>query len=152
DDAAAILGYDLLDVCVNGPAARLGSTVVSQPAIFVASLAALEQLRATQPGAEKDVTAAAGLSLGEDTALVCAGAMSFADGLRVVKARGEAMQAAADASPGAMASVLLLDAARVAELCEQAKAAGPVQIANYLCPGNVAVSGARPSVEAVEKL
>jgi [acyl-carrier-protein] S-malonyltransferase len=152
DEAAAVLGYDLLDVCVNGPAERLNSTVVSQPAIFVASLAALEQLRAAQPDVEKDVTAAAGLSLGEYTALVFAGALSFADGLRVVKARGEAMQAAAAARPGAMASVLLLDAAKVAALCEQAKAAGPVQIANYLCPGNLAVSGALPAVEAVEKL
>src|SRR3954464_10244305 len=90
DEAAAVLGYDLLDVCVNGPAERLNATVVSQPAIFVAGLAALEQLRATQPDAEAGVTAAAGLSLGEYTALVFAGALSFADALRVVKARGEA--------------------------------------------------------------
>src|SRR6201999_2636554 len=63
--ASAVLGYDLLDVCVNGPAERLNATDVSQPAIFVAGLAALEQLKATQPDAAKDVVATAGLSLGE---------------------------------------------------------------------------------------
>src|SRR5262245_55486008 len=67
DDAAAILGYSLIDVCVNGPAERLNSTVISQPAIFVASLAALEKLRQEKPDAEKEVIASAGLSLGEYT-------------------------------------------------------------------------------------
>src|SRR5688572_18846532 len=80
DRASAVLGYDLLDVSVNGPAERLNATDVSQPAIFVASLAALEQLKATEPDTLKDVVAAAGLSLGEYTALVYAGAMSFDDG------------------------------------------------------------------------
>src|SRR5262249_32059513 len=83
-EASAVLGYDLLGVCVNGPADRLNATDVSQPAIFVASLAALEQLKATEPDAANDVVATAGLSLGEDTALVFAGAMSFADGLKGV--------------------------------------------------------------------
>ena len=90
DRASAVLGYDLLSVCVNGPADRLNATDVSQPAIFVASLAALDQLRATQPEALSAVTATAGLSLGEYTALVFAGALSFDDGLKVVKARGGA--------------------------------------------------------------
>src|SRR5919112_5459951 len=94
DQASEALGYDLLDLCVNGPAERLNATDVSQPAIFVASLAALEQLKATEPAALDGVTATAGLSLGEYTALVFAGALSFADGLRVVQARGRAMQAA----------------------------------------------------------
>src|SRR6478672_5958381 len=80
DQASAVLGYDLLAVCVNGPAERLNATDVSQPAIFVASLAALEQLKAAQPGVLDDVVAVAGLSLGEYTALVFAGALSFADG------------------------------------------------------------------------
>src|SRR5438105_4653909 len=109
DEAAAILGYDLLDLCANGPAEKLNSTVVSQPAIFVASLAALESLRASDPAAETTCVATAGLSLGEYTALVFAGALSFADGVRLVKRRGEAMQAAADATPSAMLSVLGLD-------------------------------------------
>src|SRR5438105_2871248 len=91
DEATAILDYNLLEVCEKGPIERLNSTAVSQPAIFVASLAALESLRAADPSAEADCVATAGLSLGEYTALVCAGALSFRDGVRLVKRRGEAM-------------------------------------------------------------
>src|SRR5205809_8143338 len=83
DQAAAILGYDLREVCEKGPAERLNSTVVSQPAIFVASLAALDGLRASEDKAEADCVATAGLSLGEYTALVFAGAMTFEEGLRL---------------------------------------------------------------------
>src|SRR5258708_167118 len=137
--AAQILGYDLLAVGVNGPAERLNATVVSQPAIFVSSLAALESLRQSDPAAEATCVAAAGLSLGEYTALVFAGALGFADGLRLVQKRGEAMQAASDANPGAMVSVLGLERPQVEELCVQASAAGKVQVANLLCPGNVVV-------------
>src|SRR3954468_20162571 len=124
DQASQTLGYDLLDVCTNGPAERLNATDVSQPAIFVASLAALEQLKATQPDALNDVVAAAGLSLGEYTALVFAGAMSFADGLKVVKARGEAMQAAAVATPSGMVAVIGLDVPAVEALAAEARSAG----------------------------
>ncbi|MFM7159601.1 MAG: acyltransferase domain-containing protein, partial [Planctomycetaceae bacterium] len=102
--AAEILGYDLLELCLQGPKERLDSTVISQPAIFVTSLAALAQLQATQPEVVAGASLAAGLSLGEYTALVCAGALSFADGLRLVQRRGEAMQAAADANPSGMVS------------------------------------------------
>src|SRR5947208_4737852 len=94
--AAAILGYDLLDVCTSGPAERLNATDVSQPAIYVASLAALESLKQSDPPAIESCAGAAGLSLGEYTALTFAGALSFEDGLRVVQKRGEAMQAAAE--------------------------------------------------------
>src|ERR1700730_18634090 len=94
-DASALLGYDLLDICANGPAERLDATVISQPAIFVASLAALEALRKATPELVAEVVAVAGLSLGEYPALVFAGTMDFADGLRVVQQRGRAMQAAA---------------------------------------------------------
>jgi len=97
--ASAILGYDLLDVCTNGPAEKLSATDVSQPAIFVASIAALEQLKVTEPDAVADVVATAGLSLGEYTALAFAGALSFEDGVKLVQARGRAMQDAADATP-----------------------------------------------------
>ena len=151
DEAAAILGYDLAAVCWKGPKERLDATVVSQPALFVASLAALEALRQEQPAAADHCVAAAGLSLGEYTALAFAEALSFADGLRVVKARGEAMQAAADASPGGMVSILGLDAATVEELCNAAAPAGLIRIANLLCPGNTVVSGAVAACEAVEK-
>jgi [acyl-carrier-protein] S-malonyltransferase len=149
-DASAVLGYDLLDVCVNGPAERLNATDVSQPAIFVASLAALEQLKATEPDAFGDVVATAGLSLGEYTALVFAGAMSFADGLKVVKARGEAMQAAAEATPSAMVAVIGLDVPEVESLVAEARPAGTLEIANYLCPGNTVVSGSLPAISKLE--
>src|SRR5205823_861971 len=94
DDAAAILGYDLLDVCTKGPAERLNATDVSQPALYVASLAALESLKQSDPAAVEACAGAAGLSLGEYTALPFAGALDFADGLRVVQQRGRAMRAA----------------------------------------------------------
>jgi [acyl-carrier-protein] S-malonyltransferase len=152
DQAADVLGYRLIDVCAAGPAERLNATVVSQPAIFVASLAALESLRATYPSAEADCVAAAGLSLGEYTALVFAGALTFADGLRVVQRRGQAMQAAADATPSGMVSVLGLERDKVEELCAAARAAGTVELANLLCPGNIAVSGTKEALETVERL
>src|SRR5262245_12891042 len=113
DRASAVLGYDLLGVCTNGPADRLNATDVSQPAIFVASLAALEVLKQSEPEAESSVVATAGLSLGEYTALVFAGTLSFDDGLKIVRERGLAMQAAAVATPSGMVSALLLDADKV---------------------------------------
>src|SRR5262249_4188985 len=152
DEAADLLGYDLADVCWNGPAERLNATVISQPALFVSSLAALEALKASDPAAVSACTAAAGLSLGEYTALVFAGALSFRDGLRVVQRRGEAMQAAADATPSGMVSVLLLEPAKVEELCARARSFGLIQIANLLCPGNLVVSGAKAACAEVERL
>ena len=148
DRASAALGYDLLDACVSGPADRLNSTAVSQPAIFVASLAALEQLRVSHPDAEAELVATAGLSLGEYTALVFAGAMSFDDGLAVVKARGEAMQAAADATPSGMAAVIGLDAAEVEALAAEAG----LEVANYLCPGNTVVSGPKAGLDRLDQI
>jgi [acyl-carrier-protein] S-malonyltransferase len=152
DQASAVLGYDLLALCANGPAERLNATDVSQPAIFVASLAALDSLKQTEPDAAKDVVAAAGLSLGEYTALVFAGAMSFADGLTVVHERGRAMQAAADATKSGMVSALLLDADRVGELVVETKSAGRIWVANYLCPGNTVLSGEAAAIDVAEKL
>lgn len=152
DQAGEILGYNLLDVCAGGPAERLNSTVVSQPAIYVASLAALEGLRAKEPALEADVVAAAGLSLGEYTALAFAGAFTFADGLRLVQKRGEAMQAAADATPSGMVSVLGIAEEKVEELCAKARTAGRVQIANLLCPSNIVVSGDKAACDEVERI
>jgi [acyl-carrier-protein] S-malonyltransferase len=152
DQAGTILGYNLLEVCTQGPAERLNSTAVSQPAIFVASLAALESLRQSEPGAESSCAATAGLSLGEYTALVFAGAMTFADGLRLVQKRGEAMQAAADATPSGMVSVLGLDQAKVEELCARARSAGQVEVANLLCPANIVISGTKVACDEVERL
>lgn len=152
DQAAEVLGYSLIDLCARGPAERLNSTAVSQPAIFVTSLAALESLRASDPGAVEQCQGAAGLSLGEYTALTFAGSLTFVDGLRVVQRRGEAMQAAADATPSGMVSVLGVEPARIEELCAAARAQGTMEIANLLCPGNIVVSGAKVACDAVERL
>ena len=150
--ASAALGYDLLAVCTTGPAERLSATDVSQPAIFVASLAALEQLKATHPDAPGDVVAAAGLSLGEYTALVFAGALSFADGLKVVQARGKAMQEAAVATPSGMIAVIGMDVPEVEALVAEAKSAGKIEVANYLCPGNTVVSGSLAALDKLEEI
>jgi len=152
--ASDILGYDLLAI---DDKAKLDTTAVSQPAIFVASMAAVEKLRASEGGAEVVDAAnmAMGLSLGEYTALCFAGAISFEDGVKITKARGEAMQAASEAASSGMVSVIGLDKEKVAELCTAAsEAAGgeSVAIANFLCPGNYACSGAMPAVEKVMEM
>lgn len=152
DQASEILGYDLAQLCFEGPAEKLDTTEVSQPAIYVTSLACLEVLRAEQPDVVASCSQTAGLSLGEYTALVFADAMSFADGLRVVQKRGQAMQAAANATPSGMVSILLLDREKVLALCEQARDAGQIQIANNLCPGNIVVSGAKAACEKIATL
>jgi [acyl-carrier-protein] S-malonyltransferase len=152
DDAAQVLGFDLADLCFNGPAEKLNSTVNSQPALFIASLAALESLKLSDPAAVATCTATAGLSLGEYTALVFAGALHFPDGLRLVQKRGEAMQAAADATPSSMVSVIGLDQAKVEELCVAGRGHGRLEIANLLCPGNIALSGTLPACEAAVKI
>lgn len=187
EQASDILGYDLLQVCAEGPKEKLDSTAVSQPAIFVSSLAAIEKLRSEEgdvrpcshtihttrnlcftiyiyiyisvqivQDAVNKANVAAGLSLGEYTALTYAGAMSFEDGLKLVELRGQSMQAAADAKPSGMVSVIGLSADKVAELCEAATAEvgadKGVKIANYLCNGNYAVSGGIEGCEAVQKL
>lgn len=141
--AEQVLGYDLAQVCFEGPAAELDSTVRSQPALFVCGLAAVEVLRAADPQRVAECQAAAGLSLGEYTAMTFAGALDFESALRVVQRRGEAMQAASDAAPSGMVSILGMEVSAVERLCEEARRPGEVlQIANYLCPGNVVISGA----------
>lgn len=155
DEASAILGYDLLQVCVDGPKEKLDSTVVSQPAIFVASMAAVEKLRQEEGQSAVDAaTCAMGLSLGEYSALCFADAISFADGVKITKARGEAMQAASDAVDTGMVSVIGLDKEKVAELCAAAsdKSGKKIQIANYLCSGNYAVSGASEACAVVNEI
>ena len=149
DRASTLLGYDLADVCLNGPVEKLNSTAVSQPAIFTASCAALETLKAEKPETFAAIEAAAGLSLGEYTALVFAGALSFDDGLKLVQKRGAAMQSAADAAAGGMVSILGLDAEKVEALCDQTRQDDVLRVANYLCPGNYAVSGAAAACERV---
>ena len=150
--ASDILGYDLAELCERGPADKLDRTDYSQPALYVCSLAAVETLRTTDPARVDAVDVAAGLSLGEYTALVFAGAMSFEDGLRVVKQRGEAMQQAAEATDSGMVAALMLTADQIDAVIENASEAGRIQIANYLCPGNTVLSGERAAIERATEL
>ena len=149
--ASEILGYDLAHLCAQGPAEKLNTTDHSQPALFVASLAALESLKASDPQTVDACTATAGLSLGEYTALVFAGVMSFEDGLRVVQQRGSAMQAAAQQADSTMVSLLGLSTDDVQQLVDSCREDGEVlQIANYLCPGNIVISGSRTACERIQ--
>ncbi|MBT4694285.1 MAG: ACP S-malonyltransferase [Planctomycetaceae bacterium] len=149
--ASEILGYDLAQLCAQGPAEKLNTTDHSQPALFVASLAALESLKASDPQTVDACTATAGLSLGEYTALVFAGVMSFEDGLRVVQQRGSAMQAAAQQADSTMVSLLGLSTDDVQQLTDSCREDGEVlQIANLLCPGNIVVSGSRTACERIQ--
>lgn len=150
--ASKIVGYDLARVCFEGPAEDLDSTVISQPAIFVTSLAALESLRAEAPDVVLSCEATAGLSLGEYTALVFAGVLEFEDGVWLVQKRGEAMQDASDATPGGMVSILGMERSQVESLCEQARGEETLQIANLLCPGNIVISGSLRACERAAEL
>ncbi|HUY93306.1 MAG TPA: ACP S-malonyltransferase [Pirellulales bacterium] len=152
DRASEILGYDLAQLCFEGPAEKLDSTVYSQPALFVTSLAALEQLRERSPEVVESCAGAAGLSLGEYTALVFAGVLDFEAGLRVVQQRGEAMQAAADATPSGMVSILGLEREGVEALCDKARDEEILQIANFLCPGNLAISGHKAACQRAAEM
>ena len=148
--ASDILGYDLAKLCVEGPEDQLNLTNHSQPALFVHSMAAFADFQDKNPGVIGSVTAVAGLSLGEYSALACAQAISFEDGVRLVQQRGSAMQDAATAIPSGMASVLGLDRAALESVCDSARQPGEIlQIANLLCPGNIAVSGHAASIEAI---
>jgi len=152
DRAGDILGYDLAKLCFEGPPEELDSTVCSQPALFVTSLAALEALREESPDVVLSCEAAAGLSLGEYTAMVFAGVIEFEDGLTLVQKRGVAMQEAADATPSGMVSILGLERVQVEALCEQAREDETLQIANLLCPGNIVISGTIAACERAAEL
>ena len=152
DRANEILGFDLRAICFDGPKEALDATDVCQPAIFVASLAALEDLKANHPDVVESCSGAAGLSLGEYTALVFAGAMDFETGLKVVRKRGQAMQAAATASPSGMTSVIGLDESKVDELCARLADHGRLWKANMLGPGNIVVSGDNSALDQIEPI
>jgi [acyl-carrier-protein] S-malonyltransferase len=146
--ASSLLGYDLETVCRSGPRERLDTTAVSQPALLVTSLAALEWLRASPSSPLDQVAVTAGLSLGEYTALVFAGAMAFEDALRVVAERGRAMQDCADANPGGMVAVIGLERQQLSDMCAAVRGPGEeLAVANVLCPGNIVVSGSRDACE-----
>ena len=151
--ANEILGYDLRRLCFEGPASELDSTVVSQPAIFVTSLACLEKLKMEQPDLPGRCEMTSGLSLGEYTALVAAGVIALGDGVRLVAERGRLMQEAVPAGEGAMAAILGLDDDVVRQCCAEASAAGVVAAVNFNAPGQVVIAGSTAAVNAaIEKL
>lgn len=141
--ANEILGFELTAPSFNGPEETLKQTFITQPAIFTHSIV-LTKL--TEKKLTPDFTA--GHSLGEYTALVCAGALSFEEGLKLVKLRGELMQKAGEEQKGTMAAVLGLDSQKLEEICQEASSAGIVQVANFNSPGQIVISG---SVEGVRK-
>lgn len=140
-DADRVLGFDLSRTCFEGPEAELTRTDVQQPAIFVTSVAVWRAL--LERGASEDVLlgAAAGLSLGEYTALHVAGAIPFDDALTLVRRRGEFMQRAAGATPGGMVSIIGGEESSVADLCAEAAGDGLLVPANFNCPGQIVISG-----------
>lgn len=140
DRANDIMECDLRTLCFEGPAEELKQTKFTQPGIFVHSVILSELL-------EIIPTAAAGHSLGEYSALVAAGALSFEDGLRLVKKRGALMQEAGTRSPGTMAAVIGADIAVVEEACREAAEAGIVQPANFNSPGQLVISGSIAGID-----
>lgn len=151
--ASEILGLDLAALCTSGPEDALNLTSNSQPALFVHSAAALSDFYATRPEIADQVVAVAGLSLGEYSALYAAGSLSFEQGVALVATRGRAMQTAASAVASSMASVIGADLNQVRSFCDQARQPGEIlQVANLLCPGNIAISGHVLSIDACESL
>jgi [acyl-carrier-protein] S-malonyltransferase len=150
DRANDILGYDLAQICFEGPAEKLNSTIYSQPALFITSVAALAVMNEKQLDVVESCRFTAGLSLGEYTALCFAGVLDFADALRVVAERGAAMQAASDASPSGMVSILGLEREPIEQLCRDCAQGEVLQVANILCPGNIVVSGSKAACSRIE--
>ena len=134
--ANVALGYDLASVCFSGPEADLTKTENAQPGIFLVGWVTFQLLKERLPGLKFGATA--GLSLGEFTALTAAGAMSFEDGLRVVRQRGRFMQEACEATQGGMAAIIGLDEAATRQVCAETG----VELANLNCPGQIVISGA----------
>jgi len=146
-----ILGWDVLDLCLNGPEEKLEQTQYTQPAMFIGGLAGVEKLRKDKPECAANPTFVAGLSLGEYTALCVSGVFSFEDGLRLVKLRGEAMQEAATTQgKQLMLSVAGLDRAACDKACEEArKEEGPgatCQVANCLFPNGFSLGGSEKAI------
>jgi [acyl-carrier-protein] S-malonyltransferase len=152
DRADQVLGFGLSKICFKGPEDRLTATDISQPAILVTSLAVLAALRTTAAGKALKAEAAAGLSLGEYTALVAAGAIGFDDAVRLTNLRGRFMQEACDAQPGGMVSLLGVDEAGAEKICEAARAAGTIWPANYNSPGQIVVSGVKAACDRVAEI
>jgi len=139
--ANTALGYDLAEICFNGPDPELLKTENAQPGIFLVSWVAFELLKERVPGLA--FQAAAGLSLGEFTALSAAGVFAFEDGLKIVRQRGRFMQEACEATRGGMAAIIGLDEAATREACAQVG----VVLANLNCPGQLVISGEAERIE-----
>uniref|UniRef100_A0A1B0GK88 Putative malonyl coa-acyl carrier protein transacylase n=1 Tax=Lutzomyia longipalpis TaxID=7200 RepID=A0A1B0GK88_LUTLO len=158
DLASEILKFDVLKVCLEGPVEKLNSTRYCQPAVVVASLAALEKLKEERPAAIEECIATAGFSLGEITALIFAGSIPFDQGLKLVQVRAEAMQLASDAAAGGMATVLYGPDSKVGQACLKAKEwcvergveSPECLIANYLYPHCKVVAGSMKALEFLE--
>ena len=149
DRAAKLLDFDILETCFDGPPQKLTQTRFSQTAIFVTSMAALEVLKRHPRMKEYSPKFAAGLSLGEATALCAAGAISFEEGVRFVRSRGQFMDDAATEHPGLMAAVLGAELALVEKVCQATGA----EVGNLNAPGQIVISGFKKNVEeAIEKL
>lgn len=152
DQADELLGFSLSTLCFHGPEDALTDTVNQQPALFVTGMAAWKVI------GEDDAWPApaylAGHSLGEFTALTAAGSLSFADGLALVRRRGELMQRAGETEPGAMAAVLALETERLEAVCAEARetTGRPVQVANDNCPGQVVISGDETALQEAMRL
>ena len=144
EKANDILGYRITDIMFNGTDEDLRQTKVTQPAVFLHSV-----ISALCMGDDFKPEMTAGHSLGELSALVAAGALSFEDGLKLVYARAMAMQKACEAQPSTMAAIIALSDEKVEEICEQVTAEGEVCVAaNYNCPGQIVISG---SIEGINK-
>lgn len=150
------LGFKLSDVCFNGPESEVTKTSVAQAAIYVTTVAAVRGLVERGALSLDSVVAAAGLSLGEYTALHLAGVLSFEDGLTLVQNRGAYMQEAAEASGGSMVAIIGADAAQVDELCDKARDNEILVPANFNCPGQIVISGSKGacnrSLQVAEKM
>ena len=149
DKADEILGFKITDVMFAGTDEQLKETKVTQPAVFLHSV-----ISALCLGDDFKPAMVAGHSLGEFSALVASGALSFEDGLRLVAARANAMQKACEANPGTMAAIIGVDDEKVEEICAEVSKDGKLVIpANYNCPGQLVISGDIEAInEACEKL
>ncbi len=147
EQADDILSFKLSDLCFNGPEGDLNDTINTQPALYVCGIAVLRALRVERPDAKPAF--AAGHSLGEFTALVASEALSFEDGLKLVRERGRLMKEAGTKSPGAMAALLGLDAPVVMDVCARAsqQTGGVLILANDNCPGQNVISGDDATIE-----
>jgi len=146
EEADSILGFSLSSLMWNGPAEELNETINTQPALYVHSVAAWRTFRLHDP--EFRPATVAGHSLGELSALTASGALSFQEGLRLVRTRGELMKRAGELNPGGMAAILGVDIPVLDQVCAQASIAGEiVQVANDNCPGQVVISGHKPALE-----